>query len=374
MDDKAILSYMERNESEARKLLSTLSVIPAPSNKEEKRAEFLMDYLLDMGLSPIIDEALNVKVFIPGKDESEGVDVIMAHTDVVFPDTEALPYRESGDRLSAPGIGDDTANVVGMIFILRYLLEMKIIPSHPLLFVANSGEEGLGNLKGSRKIVEDYTIRSFTSFDGILSYVTAHAVGSERYRINVKTKGGHSFSCFGNPNAITQISRIIMKLDDITVPKEGMTTYNFGLIEGGTSVNTIAQDASLLYEYRSDNLAGLEYMKNEFERVQEWALQEGIQMDVECLGIRPCGKASKNPSLQKHLISLASISAGFYHRPMHLSSGSTDCNIPLSLGIPSVCFGLIDGAGAHTREEYILASSIVPGFAGGLRYVLSLIA
>ena len=226
-------------------------------------------------------------------DENDLV-VFMAHTDTVFPDTEPMPFREDEKKMYAPGVCDDTANLAVMMVSARYFVQRKLRAKCGLLFVANSCEEGLGNLKGSRRIVQDYgsRIREFYTFDGTnLRRVVTSAVGSHRYRVTVRTEGGHSYGAFGNRNAIYYLSSIINTIYTMKVPqKEGVkTTYNVGVIEGGTSVNTIAQEASMLCEYRSNDRECLETMRVFFEKTFEAYRAMGVEVEVTLVGDRPCG-------------------------------------------------------------------------------------
>nr|WP_312432052.1 M20/M25/M40 family metallo-hydrolase [Lacrimispora sp.] len=297
--------------------------------------------------------------------------VIMAHIDVVFPDTEPLPFKEEGGRLYCPGIGDDTANLVNILLTARYLTQNRILPKEVgLVFVCNSGEEGLGNLKGSRKICETYKgrIREFYSLDGGLGGVVNRAVGSSRFKVTVKTEGGHSYGSFGNANAIHKLSELIREIYQIQVPSEGKTTYNVGTIEGGTSVNTIAQEASMLCEYRSDRLESLKYMEEKFNEIFQ---KEGVT--VEVIGVRPCEKLNEEESARREEL-ICRAEELLYRvtgkRPERRSS-STDCNTPLSMGIPSVCYGAYFGKGAHTREEYVEKDSLTMGYEVAFETVLN---
>ncbi|MEG1781845.1 MAG: peptidase dimerization domain-containing protein, partial [Oscillospiraceae bacterium] len=233
----------------------------------------------------------------------------------------------------------------------------------------DSGEEGLGNLKGSRQIMEDYQgrIKELISFDGTFGFVCNDAVGSHRYRVNIQTEGGHSFGNFGNRNAIALLSSLINTLYSMKVPSFGKTTYNVGTIEGGTSVNTIAQNASMLYEYRSDDLRSLAIMEKFFFSVCEGYRNMGIDLEVEVLGKRPC-KGEVDPSALSKLTDRSKeISGHFTDIPCQVSASSTDCNIPLSLGVPAVCLGLCQGKGSHTRQEELQIASLPVGakIAGG---------
>lgn len=384
MLEQKVLTYIEEHQQEARELLTTLARIPAPSNHEEKRAEFCKEWLKAQGAkNVVIDEALNV-IYPIGVTEDNPVIVFMAHTDVVFPDTDPLPLKIEDGKICCPGIGDDTANLVCLMMVAKYLTETGAVEeleaeakagtrAWGLVLVCNSGEEGLGNLKGSRKICETYgkRIREFYSFDGSMSAMAVRAVGSKRFRITVRTVGGHSYGSFGNPNAIAQLSGLIHELYQIQVPKEGKTTYNVGMISGGTSVNTIAQSAWMLYEFRSDSREGLTFMEEQFDRIIDEAKGRGMDISVEIVGLRPC-EGDVDMQVRERMIRLGADTIEEYTgKAPDRHPGSTDCNIPLSLGIPSLCLGTYEGEGAHTREEYVVMDSLLSGYKVGFQMVLS---
>ena len=371
MISKEVKQYIKEQEQEAYELLKTLAQIPSPSNHEEKRMEFCKKWLEDAGAKGVYtDEALNV-VYPYGVTESNPVVVIMAHMDVVFPDTQPLPFKEEAGRLYCPGIGDDTANLVNILLTARYLTQNHIFPKEVgLVFVCNSGEEGLGNLKGSKKICQTYQgrIREFYSLDGGMGGVVNRAVGSSRFKVTVKTEGGHSYGSFGNANAIEKLSGLIQEIYQIQVPLEGKTTYNVGTIEGGTSVNTIAQEASMLCEFRSDSKESLLYMEEKFKEIFD---KDGVT--VEVIGIRPCENLNEEQSAKREalLVRAEELLYRVTGKKPDRRPGSTDCNIPLSLGIPSVCYGTYYGKGAHTREEYVEKDSLSMGYEVAFETVLN---
>ena len=361
-----MIQYAASVQEELKQLIRDLCAIPAPSHHEEKRAEFCKKWFEDNGFTGVtIDPALNViaPVNVSGKDS---VTVMMAHTDTVFPDTEPMPFSEDAEYMYAPGVGDDTANLAVLMVCARYYKD-NLPPDAPgMLFVANSCEEGLGNLKGSRRIVADYgkQISDFISLDGaVLNRVVTRAVGSHRYKVTVRTEGGHSFGKFGNRNAIHVLSSMISALYDVKVPQheDSITTYNVGHISGGTSVNTIAQNAEMMYEYRSNDRECLAKMKDMFGKVIEFYRATGVEVEVELIGDRPCGgdvdpirlEALRNRfrNSVKDVLALETING----------SSSTDCNIPLSEGIPAICFGVCRAFGSHTREEKVEIASLEKG-------------
>ena len=363
-------TYMNEHAQEAFDLLVQLAQIPAPSNHEELRAEFCLQWLRTQGAEKAyIDEALNV-ILPLGCTDSKPVAVFMAHSDVVFPDTDPLPLKIGNGRIYCPGIGDDTANVVALMMCAKYILKTGLKPKDQgVLLVINSGEEGLGNLKGSRKIMADFgsRVKEFVTFDGNASSIVTKAVGSRRYRITVTTEGGHSYARFGAPNAIAQLAQLIARLYQVQVPPIGRTTYNVGTVSGGTSVNTIAQSAEMLYEFRSDEREGLAFMQAKFDRIVEQFRASGVQIETEVVGDRPCGRNVDNSALARRA---AEAVKTHYGRLPQFGSGSTDANVPLSMGIPAICPGCVMGAGAHTREEYVEIDSLLPGLKVAAELIL----
>lgn len=369
-----LLNWCDAHFDEQLALLKELAAIPAPSHHEEKRADFIRAWLEREGAGQVhIDPALNV-VLPFGCEGSDDIRIYMAHTDVVFPDMEPLPVYESEGRLYAPGVGDDTANVSALMMCAKYLLSRKLTPKEPVLIVFNSCEEGLGNLKGVRQIVQDYAgrIRELVSFDGQFTSMVVRSVGSERWKVETATCGGHSYGAFGNPNAIAHLAGLIGKLYQQPVPQrpDRKTTYNVGTIQGGTSVNTIAQYAQMTYEYRSDDPDCLQQMHRQFLEMVEEARCSEAEFSLTLLGKRPCGTTAEPDAQQRLLNRCGETIAGITGTYPKLRASSTDANIPLSMGIPATTFGLYLGARSHTREEYIEIDSLGPG----LKIALSLLA
>lgn len=362
--------FASRHYDEALEILKRVCVIPSPSHNEDRRSEFILSWFRENGVEgAFIDRAKNVVV--PYNDNGGLLDVFAAHTDVVFPDMEELPMKIYGDSLSCPGSGDDTANFVALMLYARQFFIDRPRTERGVLFVCNSCEEGLGNLYGVRTLMEDYgdRVRSFTSFDTVMGNgMVTNAVGSERYRVTVETSGGHSFTDFGKPNAIAILSSFITKLYGQKT-NDQMTTYNVGTIEGGTSVNSIAQKAECTYEFRSASAASLDRMRSSFEHIVSLFRSRNILISTECLGMRPCGTDVDNG----FLVSIAEAVFQRYGQSTAKAMASTDCNIPLSLGIPSLCFGLIYATGTHTREETVDLSSYHTGLDLGWDYIVEVV-
>ena len=359
-------AYILECQDELKQLIRDLSVIPAPSHHEERRAAFCRDWFEAAGFDNVsIDAALNVVCGCPSTDHA-ALTAFMAHTDVVFPDTDPLPFREDAEKFYCPGVCDDTANLAVMMICARYFIRRGLKARNDLLFVANSCEEGLGNLKGSRAIVSDYgeRLNGLITFDGVrFDRVVTGAVGSHRYRVRVATEGGHSYSKFGNRNAIRFLASMIDALYCVKVPdKPGTkTTYNVGTISGGTSVNTIAQSAEMLYEYRSDDQECLDAMRRCFEAVVEAYRAMGVTVEVTLVGERGCAR-NVDASAHAALIGMAQRSVrDIIGKEPTLESSSTDANSALNAGIPAICMSAVAGRGCHTREEELDLDSLVTG-------------
>ncbi len=350
-----------------------IGVIPAPSGFEDERAEYVLSYLKGIGAENAhIDGAKNVICTIG--DITDDMVVFMAHTDIVFPRETPLDIRDDGNNLHFPGVTDDVACLAVLMGGLKYLLDHKIKLGRTLMFVANSCEEGLGNLKGCRQIFADYgdKIRHMYTFDGKYTHVVNDSVGSHRYEVTAITEGGHSYGAFGHRNAIRVLAEIIHDIYQIEVPRveKSKTTYNVGTIRGGTSVNTIAQEASMLVEYRSDNAECLAIMKAKYEEIFERARENCLELKVALVGNRPCRLGVDVAELARLTQKVVDIQHRYTGRDIGVTSGSTDCNVPHSMGIPAICVGVCDGGGAHTREEWLEKESIKKGFAIGLALML----
>lgn len=370
-------AFIEANKEQMYQTLKELCAIPAPSHFEHQRAAYCKKWLEDIGAKGVyIDEALNV-IFPINCEGSDKITVFAAHTDTVFPDMEPMPYVDDGVRIHSPGVGDDTASVVVLLNVAKYYVENNIQPPHGVLFVLDSCEEGLGNLKGMRQLFKDFDgrIAQFITLDGKFENIADICVGSHRYEVEALTEGGHSYGMFGNRNAIAELSKIVNEIYAIEVPKIGnsKTTYNVGTISGGTSVNTIAQSAKMLCEYRSDNAQCLATMQAHFKRIFEAARQRGLDLRVTLVGERPCMGDVDFAKIDR----LAKIYCGVVKDILNIDvarkSGSTDCNIPLSLGIPSICIGVYQGGGSHTREEWIEKASLPLGLEVALRVVADIL-
>ena len=360
------MSYGTDVAQEAHDLLVTLARIPAPSHDEGRRAAFVHDWLISQGLDAEIDEALNVTSSYGIKAIGK-IALFTAHTDVVFPDTEPLPLEEKDGRIWAPGVGDDTANLVCLLLAYRELVRRirsgELARKRGIMIAANACEEGLGNLDGMKALFARMgrKVETFVSLDGYAPHVVTRPVGSHRWRISCDTPGGHSYAKFGSPNAIERLSTFICAFYQLERPNDELVTVNVGRIEGGTTVNSIAQHAEALIEYRSVSEACLATMRKRVERLVEQSAAESVRFTLELLGERP-GEGAIDPTRQNALLKTCEhVVEETLGEKVLWGPSSTDANVPLSLGIPATTVGAIRGAGAHTREEWIDSESLAPG-------------
>lgn len=362
-----IKEYIQKNLTYIQNLAIEICEIPSMTGKEEKKADFIQDKLYKIiGEGVEIDEAGNVKYLYKGMDSSKLL-VLTAHIDTVFKDLFEIKCTIKDNLIYGPSIGDNSINVAALILMIKMFKELNIVPQKDILFVFDVGEEGLGNLKGIRKIMKDYgdMTENVIAVDGGYKSVVNTAVGSIRYSVAIKTEGGHSWGAFGNDNAILYASRIIEGLYHIKVPENPKTTYNVGIINGGTSVNTIAEFAEVIFDLRSINKKCLEKLDNEFLSVIDEVRSDKIKIDVKLIGERPAGACDEDTFLIRAIKEVREE----LKLEDKFGSSSTDANIALDMGIPAVSFGVYEGMGTHTENEHIDVNS----FEMGLRHLAGVV-
>jgi tripeptide aminopeptidase len=334
--------------------------VPAPTGNEWERARLVASLWREQGYSPEIDAVGNVYIR-RGKHENQPVLMLLAHTDTVFPQTTPISVERQGDILRGPGIGDNCVNVAAMINTLEVLDELERECDTDIVAVANVGEEGLGNLLGARAAVERYRERlgAVIAIDGNLGNLVHAAVGSKRWRITVSGPGGHSYGDFGTPSAIHGLGRIIAAIAQLEVPQQPKTTFNVGLIEGGTSINTIAAHATALLDLRSTDIAALNQVADQVRRIIEQSAGPDLRTEIDILGERPAGMRSQVDPL----VQLAAEAITWLGMEPKYEASSTDANIPISLNIPAVCIGITQVKRAHTLEEFLYVPPIGDGLA-----------
>jgi tripeptide aminopeptidase len=334
--------------------------IPAPTFAEARRAQFVEGLFKKEGLHDIsIDEVDNVYACLPGEGRA-GPLIVSAHLDTVFPLETNLTVLKKKDRIIGPGIGDNSLGVAALFGLLWSLRERKMSLPGDLWLVANVCEEGLGDLRGMRAMVERFAanVHAYLIIEGLsLSYIQHRALGVQRYRITASTKGGHSWSDYGQPSALHELSTLVTKLTSIPLPNEPRTSMNVGRMGGGTSVNAIAADAWLELDLRSESPQVLTELAQTVEQLVEMANKPEARMEAEVIGRRPAGELSaRHP-----LIRLAEDCLREQGIEPKLMIGSTDANVPLSLGLPALVLGVTNGAGAHTTGEFIYTEPVGRG-------------
>ncbi|HKV24975.1 MAG TPA: M20/M25/M40 family metallo-hydrolase [Candidatus Acidoferrum sp.] len=339
-----------------------LTEIPAPPFQEAQRAAAVKDLLASAGLDVHMDDTGNVIGELPGTNANEVV-ILSAHMDTVFPADTNVKVRRDGPRLLAPGISDNGTGLAALLAIARAIHEAQIKPSRTILFVADVGEEGEGNLRGIRAVVDAYRdkLKDVIVLDGAaIDYVTTIALASRRLEAVVTGPGGHSWSDFGMPNPINAIVRGSIRFINTKVPTTPRTTFNLGQIEGGTSVNSIPHEAHLKVDVRSENEAELTRLESAFRDCMAAGARDEMEASpdrsrgrldwkVEVIGSRPGGElASTSP-----LLAALRAADGIVGNESRIERSSTDANIPLSLGIDAIAIGAGgSGGGAHSLLEW----------------------
>ncbi len=361
--DRLYTAATKRTEAVAQ-LAQRICEVPAPTGNEWKRAQLVASLWRERGYTPEIDAVGNVYIR-RGKHEDRPVLMLLAHTDTVFPQTTPISVKRQGDILRGPGIGDNSVNVAAMLSALDILDVLGRETEVDIVAVADVGEEGLGNLLGARTAVERYReqLGAVIAIDGDLGKITHVAVGSKRWRITVRGPGGHSYGAFGTPSAIHGLGRIIAAIADLEAPQQPKTTFNIGVIEGGTSVNTIAPYATALLDLRSTDITALEQIADKMRKIVEQRAGSGLQTEIEVLGTRPAGERSRSDPL----VQLADVAINWLGMEPKYGAGSTDANIPISLNIPAVCIGITKIERAHTLEEFLYVPPIGDGLAQLIR-------
>jgi len=334
--------------------------IPAPTFQERKRAEFVQGLFLAERLNDVcIDETGNVFARLIGKGERKPL-IVSAHLDTVFPGETDLSVTRGSELIHGPGLGDNSLGVATLFGLLWSLRERNIQPRGDIWFVANTGEEGLGDLRGMKAVVDrfDGDVHAYLVLEGLaLGHVYHRAVGVKRYRVTARTSGGHSWSDYGQPSAVHELAKLVVALSSLELPSHPRTTMNVGKISGGTSVNVIASEASLDLDLRSEGQEALATLISVAEKLIHKANRSGVSIESQVIGQRTAGEISVSHPfviLAKECLRAQGLEPG-------LISGSTDANVPLSKGYPAIVLGVTTGGSAHTIHEYINTPPIAQG-------------
>jgi acetylornithine deacetylase/succinyl-diaminopimelate desuccinylase-like protein len=363
-------------------LAITIQQIPAPTFHEAERAKFVHGQFAAEGLKHVeIDSTGNVYGCLesPGRQPStiNRPLVVSAHLDTVFPSSVDLHYAREPERILAPGIGDNSLGVAGLFGLVWALRERGLTLPGDLWLVANVCEEGLGDLRGMRALVDRFgrcheqsAERSdplaYLVVEGMaLGQVYHRGLGVRRYRITVRTSGGHSWIDYGQPSAIHELTAISTRIAALELPRSPRTTLNVGVISGGSSVNTIAAEAMLELDLRSEDSQALETLVWQVEQITHSAEKPGVTIELEIIGQRPSGELPADHPLVK----LAQDCLRAVGSEPRLNIGSTDANLPLSRGLPSVAIGLTTGGRAHTVHEFMNIAPLENGMEQLIRLV-----
>jgi tripeptide aminopeptidase len=357
-----------------------LCEVEAPPFDEARRAQVYAQMLRDAGLKNVrIDAEGNVLAERPGQQPRPNV-VVSAHLDTVFPKGTAVKVRRDGAVLRGPGIGDDCRGLVDVLGVARLLNKSAITTPGTITFVGTVGEEGLGDLRGVKRLFNETLkdkVDRFVSIDGDGLGLTYIGVGSIRYRVTFKGPGGHSFGSFGTVNPVHALGRAIAKIADLQVPSAPRTTFNVGRVGGGTSINAIPPDAWMEVDLRSSDAQTLRGLEIRFRQsVQEAADQENarwgsaaLSVALDVVGVRPPGRSSMSSPIVQTAISVQKA----LNLPVSFAEGSTDSNLPLSLGIPALTIDTGGtGSGVHTEQESFDTTDAWKGTARALLLAIAL--
>jgi acetylornithine deacetylase/succinyl-diaminopimelate desuccinylase-like protein len=357
---RAAVEAARRNEPRTVELQARLCEIPAPPYQEAARGQELQRLFQELGLRDVrVDAAGNVIGVRGGKAPRPNL-VFAAHLDTVFPAGTNVQVTRAGDLLKGPGIGDNCRGLAVMLAVIGALNEAQVETHGTITFVADVGEEGLGDLRGMKSLFFDSLkgqIDKFVSVDGTGLGITHIGVGSNRYKVTFKGPGGHSYGAFGMANPIQAMGRAIAKIDALEVPSQPRTTFNVGRVGGGTSVNAIPFEAWMEVDLRSADPAALKDLDTRFhaaiqqavaEENARWNHRGAVNASAELAGVRPAGLTARDSPIVQTAIAVSR--ALQIEEVLH--EGSTDSNVPMNLKIPAITIGGGGaGAGAHSLNE-----------------------
>ena len=350
------------------RLLVTICETPAPTFEEERRAALVARLWRESGLEPGMDRAGNVVAEVPG---GSGPRVLLAaHLDTVFAAGVDVSVRREGDRWSAPGLGDNSASLALLSFLLDPR-QREGLDLPRLTVAATVGEEGLGDLRGARTLVEERgeEFDFFIAVDGHLGTIVDAAVGSKRYRVAVEAQGGHSWGDYPAPSAVHAVAAMVASLEALKVPSQPRSSYNVGQVWGGTGVNAIAQQAGFNLDLRSVDPGTLEELERDsLARFRRVARRHRVEISLEKVGDRPAATPDNRllVGLAREALAAVGVEGG-------TAASSTDANVAMAAGIPAIAFGVYRGGDAHRMSEWLERPSLEVGYSA-LTRLLELLA
>jgi tripeptide aminopeptidase len=346
----------------------SLCEIPSPPFKEATRAAEYRRRLQALGMTNVRTDSVG-NVIAERRGTGGGPTVLIeGHLDTVFPEGTSVKVKRTGTLLAGPGIGDDCRGLAVVLSVVRAFQRAKVQTAGTVYFVGDVGEEGQGNLRGTRYLFANSLkdkIDYFISVDGTGLDLKHHGVGSKRYRITYKGPGGHSYGAFGIPNPIHALGRAMAGIADVQVPPSPKTTFNVGVISGGTSVNSIPFSATMDLDMRSETAEALDTVDKQVLRIlttaldaenDRWIHQTGaraerakLSMVIDTIGIRPANSTQTDSSRIVATALAAGRALGFAPKS---GASSTDANVPMALGVPAITIdGGGSGSGAHSLGE-----------------------
>ncbi len=354
------LVWLEENTKWVLEQQIRITETPAPPFEEKLRGKLVARILESFGMKTRQDATGNVIAERPGGNKKDVV-LVAAHLDTVFPAGTDVRVLRKGNRLEAPGISDNGAGLAAVIAVARAIQESMVRPEASIVFAADVGEEGEGNLRGMRALAGEYRgrLRAVIAVDGFSTeHITTVALASRRIAVRVSGPGGHSWADFGEPNPILALSRGMVRFTGVRLPSSPRTTFNFGMIEGGTSVNSIPAQAEVRVDIRSESEGEIQRLGAELKVAVEQGIKEELggrharsklKAEFRELGERPGGRLPMDSPL---LHGIREVDR-YMGNTARLETSSTDANIPLSMGIPAVAIGGGGlGGGAHSKGEW----------------------
>jgi acetylornithine deacetylase/succinyl-diaminopimelate desuccinylase-like protein len=378
------MAFIKADEAKTVEDLITICEIPAPPFKEKVRAEYYMKRLQELGLKDVkMDSEGNVFGVRSGTGKGP-ILLVAAHLDTVFPEgTDVTVKKDEDGILHAPGIGDDTAALASLLSIIRAFQDTGIKTVGDIIFCGDVGEEGLGDLRGVKALFgNNKNIDGFISIEpGSPDRITYLATGSHRYEVTFKGPGGHSFGAFGTPSPIHAMGRAIAKIAEIQVPQEPKTTFTVGVVNGGTSVNSIAEQCMMQVDMRSNDEEQVLRTEVLFkaavyealdEENQRWNSDKGtIVADMKMVGDRPAGSQDENSPIIQTKWAASEVMG---ETPQLSGPSSTDSNFPISIGVPAITIGCGGSSGnSHAPTEWFNPKDYYKGAQNNFLTILTLV-
>ena len=382
---KKLLADVKADDARTLAELRLITEIEAPPFKERERADYMLSRFRALGLSDAaIDSEGSVVAVRKGSGKGPTL-VVSAHLDTVFPPGTDVKIKEKDGRWYAPGIADDTRGLAVLLSWVKALDENRVQTVGDLVFVANTGEEGLGDLRGMKVVFRDRpAIDGFVGLEpSPMNAITTIGTASHRYEVRFTGPGGHSFEAFGTASAIHAMGRAIAKIGEVRTPKEPKTTFTVGTVGGGTSVNTIAGDARMAIDIRSNDMAALLETEKKILATLDAAVADenkrwdadkpgaSVSYTTKLIGDRPGGETAPDTRIVQAAVRVIQ---AFGKGPARLNGSSTDANVPMSVGIPAIILGSGgESSGWHTRDEWFDPRNAWEGAQMSLATVLGLV-